>query len=107
MIKQSNKIKRKNDSSNKIRLYIFKSNKHIYAQIIDDKNEKVLTSCPTISKNIKQLANCKTAQQVGQNIATKLKNQGIQSIVFDRGRHKYHGQIKALAEAARLEGINF
>lgn len=106
-MKHSNNIKRRNNSSKKIRLYIFKSNKHIYAQIIDDKNEKILTSCSTISKNIKQLANCETAKKVGKNIATKLKNQGIQSIIFDRGKHKYHGQIKALAEATRIEGINF
>nr|YP_009392533.1 ribosomal protein L18 [Caloglossa monosticha]ARW61095.1 ribosomal protein L18 [Caloglossa monosticha] len=106
-MKQSNKTKRIQYSPNKIRLYIFKSNKHIYAQIIDDKNAKILTSCSTISKNIKKPSNCKTAQEVGKNIAVKLKNQGIENIIFDRGKHKYHGQIKALAEATRLEGINF
>nr|YP_009392945.1 ribosomal protein L18 [Caloglossa intermedia]ARW61507.1 ribosomal protein L18 [Caloglossa intermedia] len=106
-MKKSKTTKAAKCLSKTIRLYIFKSNKHIYAQIIDDKNEKILTSCSTISKNIKQLANCDTAKQVGKNIATKLKDQGIKNIVFDRGKHKYHGQVKALAEAARLEGICF
>lgn len=106
-MKQFNKTKKTQCSSNKIRLYIFKSNKHIYAQIIDDRNAKVVTSCSTISKSIKKLCNCETAKQVGKDIAVKLKNKGINNVIFDRGKHKYHGQIKALAEATRLEGIQF
>lgn len=93
------------------RLYIFKSNKHIYAQIVDDYNKKVLTSSSTISKEIKNFtkasASCKTAKIVGQNIANKLKKLHIKKIVFDRGQNIYHGQIKELANATRNEGINF
>lgn len=93
------------------RLYIFKSNKHIYAQIIDDYNKKVLTSSSTLSKEIKNkvktFANRKTAKAIGKNIAIKLKKLDIKKIVFDRGYNIYHGQVKELANAARDEGIDF
>lgn len=89
------------------RLYIFKSNKHIYAQVIDDHNNKILTSISTISKAINKLANCKVAREIGKNIARQLKKQNINKIVFDRGSNIYHGQVKALAEATRQEGIEF
>nr|YP_009295933.1 ribosomal protein L18 [Schimmelmannia schousboei]AOM64868.1 ribosomal protein L18 [Schimmelmannia schousboei] len=93
------------------RLYIFKSNKHIYAQIIDDINHKILISCSTVSNDIKQSikssATCEAAQLIGTNIAIKSKKSGISQLVFDRGSNKYHGRIKALADAARQEGINF
>nr|YP_009326660.1 50S ribosomal protein L18 [Membranoptera platyphylla]AMJ16917.1 50S ribosomal protein L18 [Membranoptera platyphylla] len=91
----------------KPRLYVFKSNKHIYAQVIDDENNKILTSISTISKAINKLANCKVAQEIGKNIAQQLKKQNINKIVFDRGNNVYHGQVKALAEATRQEGIEF
>ena len=101
----------KTQKSNKYRIYIFKSNKHIYAHIIDDNTNQVITSSSTISKEIKnnkQLKkNCKTATVVGKNIANKLKKLGIERIVFDRGTNIYHGQVKALAEATREEGIIF
>lgn len=98
---------------NKPRLYIFKSNKHIYAQIIDDHKNKVITSSSTLSieiqnKSKKQIfSNCQTATLIGKNIAQKLKKLGINQIVFDRGRNVYHGKIKALANATRQEGILF
>jgi len=93
------------------RLYIFKSNKHIYAQIIDNRTNKVLTSSSTLSKEIKNdltcLKNCKTATAVGEQIAIKLKQLGIEKIIFDRGNNIYHGQVKALANGAREKGIIF
>nr|YP_009393772.1 ribosomal protein L18 [Caloglossa beccarii]ARW62334.1 ribosomal protein L18 [Caloglossa beccarii] len=106
MIKQSNKTKL-NHSLNRPRLYIFKSNKHIYAQIIDNRNNKIITSSATICKNVKQFANCQTAKKIGHHIAEELKNRNIETIVFDCGKHKYHGQVKALAEGTREKGINF
>nr|YP_009392737.1 ribosomal protein L18 [Bostrychia tenella]ARW61299.1 ribosomal protein L18 [Bostrychia tenella] len=102
---------RKKGTINRPRLYIFKSNKHIYAQVIDDYNNKVLTSSSTLSKEIKNkvktFANCKNAKVIGQNIAIKLKKLDIKKVVFDRGYNIYHGQVKELANAARNEGINF
>lgn len=95
----------------KPRLYVFKSNKHIYAQVIDRINHNVITSSSTLSKEInnglKYIKNCNTAKSVGENIAIKLKELGINEIVFDRGQNVYHGQIKALADGARNKGIIF
>ena len=89
------------------RLYIFKSNKHIYAQVIDDTNNTILAASSTLSSEIKTYKNCESAQKVGQTIAQKLKYKGIHEIIFDRGKNIYHGQIKALANATREEGIDF
>ena len=90
---------------------MFKSNKHLYAQIIDDINKKVLCGSSSISHNIRSKtlgnANCKVANLIGQDIAHKATNIGITQVIFDRGKHIYHGKIKALAEAARNEGVNF
>lgn len=98
-------------TSKRPRLYIFRSNKHIYAQIIDDTNNRIIASSSSTSKNIKNsmqtYATCITSQQVGKDIAIKLQNKGINKIVFDRGNKRYHGRIKALAEAARKAGMNF
>ena len=89
------------------RLYVYKSNKHIYAQIIDDINHYIICSHSTLSNNILKYSNCTNAKIVGQQIASKLKNKQIYNVIFDRGRNIYHGQIKALADATRQEGINF
>lgn len=96
---------------NKPRLYVFRSHKHIYAQVIDDSQNKTITTssslCPQLKTKIISTANCETATIVGQDIANKLKNKGIDTVVFDRGNKIYHGRIKALAEATRHAGIKF
>nr|YP_010619909.1 Ribosomal protein L18 [Symphyocladia marchantioides]WAX03922.1 Ribosomal protein L18 [Symphyocladia marchantioides] len=101
----------KSKNKKKLRLYIFKSNKHIYANLIDDNTQKVITSSSTISKDIKDKIksrrNCTTAQIVGQQIGVKLKKLGVKEIIFDRGSNSYHGQVKTIANAAREEGIIF
>nr|YP_009293782.1 ribosomal protein L18 [Rhodymenia pseudopalmata]AOM64464.1 ribosomal protein L18 [Rhodymenia pseudopalmata] len=93
------------------RLYIFKSNKNIYAQLINDSSNNIILSSSSISKEIKNQVNssvnCKIAKIIGLNIAKKFKKKGIGKIVFDRGQKKYHGKIKALAESLRSEGIIF
>jgi len=93
------------------RLYVFKSNKHLYVQLIDDINNKIIASSSTIAKDInndtKIYANCESAKIIGKQIALKSKNKGIEEIIFDRGKNLYHGQIKALADAAREEGMKF
>lgn len=98
-------------SKRKFRLRIFKSNKHIYAHLIDDTTNKIVTSSSTLSKDTKTQnsisKNCVTAATVGKNIGLKIKALGIERIVFDRGPHVYHGQVKAVAEGARKEGIIF
>nr|AOM64666.1 ribosomal protein L18 [Riquetophycus sp.] len=93
------------------RFYVFKSNKHIYVQIINDIENKIICSSSSISSDLKQSIptniNCDTAYTVGQNIARKAIQRGILNVVFDRGNRLYHGHIKALANGARKEGINF
>lgn len=93
------------------RLYVFKSHKHIYAQVIDDKQNITVTTssslCPKLKQKIISSSTCASAEIIGRDIAKKLKDRGIQKIVFDRGSKIYHGRIKALAEATRQEGIIF
>ena len=103
--------KRINKQKHQPRLYIFRSNKHIYAQVIDDKQHKtIITSsslCPKLKIHITSSTTCETAKLVGKDIANKLKIKGIKQIRFDRGKKVYHGRIKALAEATRNAGIQF
>nr|YP_009257587.1 50S ribosomal protein L18 [Coeloseira compressa]ANH09670.1 50S ribosomal protein L18 [Coeloseira compressa] len=98
-------------TKNKPRLYIFKSNKHIYAQLINDTSNKIIASSSSISKNIKhkinKKVNCDTVKLIGQDIAEKFYQKDIKTIIFDRGQNKYHGKIQILAESLRKAGIIF
>ena len=89
------------------RLYVFRSNKHIYGQIIDDTQNKILITKSSLSNETKKYANCTTSTIIGQLIAKECINKGIKQVVFDRGKKLYHGRIKALAESARKTGIEF
>lgn len=93
------------------RLAIFKSNQHIYAQIIDDLNQKTIVAASSLSPELKNSQprgnNIKDASSVGELIAKKAIAQNIKFVVFDRGGFRYHGRIKALAEAARAAGLKF
>tara|TARA_Y100000768_G_scaffold343697_1_gene289512 strand:- start:262 stop:594 length:333 start_codon:yes stop_codon:yes gene_type:complete len=95
--------------SNRNRLSVFRSNNHIYAQLIDDKKGITLASSSSIEKSIrdKKLSRKEVASLIGKNIAKKIMSKGINEVAFDRGKYKYHGLIKLLAEAARVEGLNF
>ncbi len=88
------------------RLNVFRSNKEIYAQVIDD--VKGVTLVSSSSKNLKvNGGNTEGATAVGKDIAEKCKNKKIEKVVFDRGGYLYHGRVKALAEAARENGLEF
>ena len=93
------------------RLSVYRSNMHIYAQIIDDDAQKTLAAASTVQKDIRsQLENTDdvaAAACVGKAIAEKAKALGIEEVVFDRGGYVYHGKIKALADAAREAGLKF
>ena len=93
------------------RLCVFRSNKHIYAQIIDDTKSHTLVAASTMEKEIasalKNTSNLEAAAAVGKAIAKKATAMGISEIVFDRGGYLYHGKIKALADAAREGGLVF
>ncbi|MBC7331678.1 MAG: 50S ribosomal protein L18 [Synergistetes bacterium] len=98
-------------TSERPRLCVFKSLNHIYAQIIDDEKGHTLVSASTLSPELKGKyghgGNVEAAKLVGQLIARKALEKGIKKVVFDRGGHKYHGAVKALADAARAEGLEF
>ena len=95
--------------SNRKRLSVFRSNNHIYAQLIDDVKGITLASSSSIEKSVreKKLSRKEIAELIGKNIAKKIISKGIAEVAFDRGKYKYHGLIKILAEAARVEGLNF
>ncbi len=94
-----------------VRLTVHRSNCHIYAQVIAPSGEKVLTSAstlePDVRKSLKNGGNIEAAVLVGKRIAEKAKQLGIEAVAFDRGGYRYHGRVKALAEAARENGLKF
>lgn len=90
------------------RLDVFRSAKHIYAQVIDDTTGKTLCAASTLEKGFSgATSNAEAAEKVGKMIAEKAKKAGIENVVFDRGGHIYHGRVKALAEGARAGGLKF
>ena len=92
----------------KLRLSVFRSNKHIYCQIIDDNEMKTLLSSSTLDANVrkklKTSGTIEAALEVGKDIAEKAIKNGYQSVVFDRGGYLYHGRVKSLADGAREKG---
>ena len=94
-----------------LRLTVYRTNSHIYAQIITSGGEKVLAAASTAEKEVraqlKNGANRKAAEMVGARIAEKAKQAGIETVAFDRAGYRYHGRVKALAEAARAGGLKF
>lgn len=91
------------------RLNVFRSNKHIYAQLIDDVNGVTLASASTLDKEVSldATSNTDAAAKVGELVAKRAVDKGYKVIVFDRGGYLYHGRIKALADAARENGLEF
>ena len=89
------------------RLNVFRSNKAIYAQVIDDEASNTLVSSSTAELKIKNGGNIEAAKLVGADIAKKCKEKKIKTVVFDRGGYLYHGRVAALAEAARENGLEF
>jgi len=118
-MKLSKKIARKRQSlrglvkgtAERPRLSVFRSNHHIYAQIIDDSSFKTLVACSTVELDIKKensnTANCSTSHLIGKKLAERSLEKNIKKIVFDRGPYIYHGRIKSLAEGARAGGLEF
>lgn len=93
------------------RLSVHRTNTHIYAQIIAETGDRVIASASTVEadvrKNIKNGGNVEAATVVGKLIAEKAKKAGVTTVAFDRSGYKYHGRIKALADAARENGLSF
>jgi large subunit ribosomal protein L18 len=95
----------------RVRLSVFRSSKHIYAQVIDDVKGTTVAAASSLEKAMREGAktgaNIAAAKAVGKLIAERAKEKGIKDVVFDRGGYLYHGRIKALADAAREGGLNF
>ncbi len=89
------------------RLVVFRSHKHIYAQLIDDQSQQTLAQFSTLKEPNNELKGCEKARKVGEQIAKMAKDKGIQSVVFDRNGYIYHGRIQSVAEGARKEGLSF
>lgn len=93
------------------RLCVYRSLEHIYAQIIDDRNGRTLVSASSVDKESKKAVkgggNIASAKTIGKLIAERAKAAGVAKVVFDRGGYKYHGRVKALADAAREAGLQF
>jgi large subunit ribosomal protein L18 len=93
------------------RLSVFRSSKHIYAQVIDDADGRTLVSASSLEKEMRESlktgANIEAAKTVGKRLAERAVAKGVKEVVFDRGGYLYHGRVKALADAAREGGLDF
>ena len=109
--KLRNRLSIKKNIGNKLRLSVFRSNKHIYCQIIDDIKQVTLCSSstldPKVKKDLKSSGTIDAAEKVGKDIASKAKKIGFEKVVFDRGGYLYHGRVRSLAEGARSSGLKF
>jgi large subunit ribosomal protein L18 len=103
--------KRVRGSAERPRLNVYRSNKHIYAQVIDDVNGTTLVSASTLDKELRDViengGNIEAARKVGELVAKRALSKGLSSVVFDRGGYLYHGRVRALADAAREAGLQF
>jgi large subunit ribosomal protein L18 len=103
--------KKVSGTSDRLRLFVYRSLSHVYAQVIDDSDGHTIVSASSLDKELKDekshKGNIKTAKLVGKLIARKALDKGIKKLVFDRSGYLYHGSIRALAEAAREAGIEF
>ena len=110
-LRRARKTRAKISELRAVRLTVHRSNCHLYAQIIADDGHKVLASASTLEAEVKKSlpngGNVKAAQVVGKRIAEKAKGLGISEVAFDRSGYRYHGRVKALAEAAREAGLKF
>ncbi|MDH3663985.1 MAG: 50S ribosomal protein L18 [Alphaproteobacteria bacterium] len=101
----------KQDNNGRARLSVFRSSKNIYAQVIDDEAGRTLASASTIDKalrpDLKKGGDAAAAEAVGKLVAERAKEAGVEAVVFDRGGYRYHGRVKAVADAAREAGLKF
>ncbi|MDC0651768.1 50S ribosomal protein L18 [Alphaproteobacteria bacterium] len=106
------RFKLKENSTVSVRFSVFRSNSNIYAQLIDDNKHSTIVAFSSLDKELRKKTNnkggnIKVAEIVGSTLAKKALEKGIKNVFFDRGGYLYHGRVKALAEAARKEGLKF
>ena len=107
--KQRVRFTLKRKAKGRPRLSVFRSNHHIYAQIIDDQLGRTLAAASSLEADLRSesTGDCVSAQAVGKRLAERAQLAGVNQVVFDRSGFRYHGRVRALAEAARNEGIDF
>jgi large subunit ribosomal protein L18 len=112
-VRRTAKVRRniRHAAGDRARLSVFRSSKHIYAQVIDDANGRTLASASSLEKEMRDSfktgANIEAAKAVGKRVAERASAKGIKQVVFDRGGYLYHGRVRALADAAREGGLDF
>jgi len=106
-IRRSRRVRARVKSTGRLRLSVFRSARHIYAQIIDDAAGKTLVAASSLDKGLKSGGNREAAEAVGKLIGERATKAGISEVSFDRGSFSYHGRVKALADGARAAGLKF
>ncbi|MDE0724385.1 MAG: 50S ribosomal protein L18 [Alphaproteobacteria bacterium] len=110
-LRNRHKLKAVSARNDRVRLSVYRSEQHIYAQVIDDAKGATLVSASTVdkklSKSVKKGSTVEAAKVVGAEIGKRAKEAGVKEVFFDRGSFRYQGRIKALADAAREAGLNF
>ncbi len=107
--KKRNRFALRKRSGDRVRLSVFRSGKHIYAQLIDDAKGRTVACASTLDKDVKvkKTATIDAAKAVGELIAKRAKDAKVKHVVFDRGGYVFHGRVKAVADGAREAGLNF
>lgn len=106
-IRRARRVRSRVKASGRLRLSVFRSSRHIYAQVIDDAKGETLVSASSLDNGIEQGSNVHGAELVGKLVGERAIAAGIDSVAFDRGSYPYHGRVKALAEGARAAGLKF
>jgi len=106
-VRRATRVRSRLKASGRLRLSVFRSARHIYAQVIDDAAGATLVAASSLEADIKGNGNRETAGKVGKLLAERAKKAGIKEVAFDRGGFPYHGRVQALAEGAREAGLKF
>ncbi len=106
-VRRARRVRARVKAAGRLRLSVFRSARHVYAQVIDDASGKTLAAASSLEAGIKEGGNRKGAEAVGKLIAERAVKAGVTEVAFDRGRYPYHGRVQALAEGARSAGLKF
>ncbi len=106
-IRRARRVRARVKAQNRVRLSVFRSARHVYAQLIDDQNGKTLVTASSLEAAIKDGGNKGGAEAVGKLLGERAVKAGVTEVAFDRGRFPYHGRVQALAEGARSAGLKF
>ncbi len=106
-IRRTRRVRARVKASGRIRLSVFRSARHVYAQLIDDASGRTLAAASSLEAAVSKGGNKEGAEEVGRLIAERAVAAGVTEVAFDRGRYPYHGRVKALAEGARAGGLKF